>query len=391
MSISKKSQKLNRYQLSGAQKKNGLNTWRYVFNGFENVTGVERKFFIEFSMLNPYLSPSEAVLGFKNRAVVSAEDLQNVLAGSIAAKKFQSESYVVPSYVVVRAGVLGVGAKQFCLYSAAKNVKLNSKQFEISVENCVFSEDKLSGHIDIAPMDLQEHPEYLCDSGIMSWELRYEIRRDFHSGYNGNGFCWFPVGSRTVLAGNVTLDGKVYTVIPKKSAGYFDRRFGKDVPFPWLHISSSNLTSIISGKTLLESSFAVQGIFDDRVSVLLDFEGSTVAFTADKGRRSFETHWDFTQAPASDGADKLHWTVSVHNKKFVIDVDVFCPAPLMFVRNFELPCGGRKTIKMLCGSAGSGEIRLYKRIRRNLELIEHAQISGALCEFGQLESPDDEE
>ena len=50
MAISKKSTKINRYMLSGAQKKSGVNTWRYVFTGVENTTGQERRFFIELSM-----------------------------------------------------------------------------------------------------------------------------------------------------------------------------------------------------------------------------------------------------------------------------------------------------------------------------------------------------
>ena len=114
MNVSKKSSKINRYQLAGSQKKNGLNIWRFVFNGTEKITGRERKFFIELSMLNSGLSPDEAVLGFKARVNISAEDLQNVLAGSVSAKNIQSESYVVPSYIVLRAGVLGPEAKQLC-------------------------------------------------------------------------------------------------------------------------------------------------------------------------------------------------------------------------------------------------------------------------------------
>ena len=92
MAISKKSTKINRYMLSGAQKKSGVNTWRYVFTGVENTTGQERRFFIELSMLNPFLSPSEPVLGYKNRVKIQPEDLQNVLAGTISAQKLETEN-----------------------------------------------------------------------------------------------------------------------------------------------------------------------------------------------------------------------------------------------------------------------------------------------------------
>ena len=77
MGASKKSLAANRYILSGSLKKKGISILRFVFNGIEKGTGVERKFFIELVMLNPWLSPSETVLGFKSRVNVSAEDLQN--------------------------------------------------------------------------------------------------------------------------------------------------------------------------------------------------------------------------------------------------------------------------------------------------------------------------
>ena len=385
MAISKKSTKINRYMLSGAQKKSGVNTWRYVFTGVENTTGQERRFFIELSMLNPFLSPSEPVLGYKNRVKIQPEDLQNVLAGTISAQKLETENIETPSYVVVRAGAYGAGAKQCCLYSAIKNIRNNPKIYEISVETCFFSADRLIGHLDISPEDLQEHPEYLCDSGMINWDLHYEIRRSFDKGYSSKVYSWLATGVRAVFAGSITIDGKVYNVIPKKSFGYIDRNYGKNNSYPWLHLSSSNLTSIITGKTLQESAFAVQGIYNDRVSVIVDFEGNQVAFEANKGLSSYEAHWNFTQAPENDSQEKLHWTISVHNKKYVIDIDVFCIAPLMFVRSFELPEGKRNILKVLSGSTGTGEIRLYKRIHKNLELIEHAEIAGALCEFGQKE------
>ncbi len=55
-------------------------------------------------------------------------------------------------------------------------------------------------------------------------------------------------------------------------------------------------------------------------------------------------------------------------------------------RNIEYPEGGRKLMKLIAGGDGTGEIRLYKCLRKDLELIEHARIGKALCEFGQ---PDD--
>ena len=59
----------------------------------------------------------------------------------------------------------------------------------------------------------------------------------------------------------------------------------------------------------------------------------------------------------------------------------------MFVRDYESPAGGRKVLKLLGGGTGTGEIRLYKQIKKNLELIEHATVTNAVCEFGNIELP----
>ena len=50
-----------------------------------------------------------------------------------------------------------------------------------------------------------------------------------------------------------------------------------------------------------------------------------------------------------------------------------------------MPEGERKTLNVLQGAMGTGEIKLYKRAGLSLEQIEFAKIEHAFCEFGQLE------
>ena len=69
-------------------------------------------------------------------------------------------------------------------------------------------------------------------------------------------------------------------------------------------------------------------------------------------------------------------------------MDVYCPASELFVRMLELPEGGRTVLNLLCGGSGTGEIRLYKKVKKNIEIIEHAHIANALCEFGKREVPE---
>lgn len=388
MSVSKKALRINRRKLETAVKKSGFALRRFIFNGTENTTGLERKFFIELAAVNPMRSPSDAILGFRARAKIAEEDLQNVLAGTSAAYSLESETIVTPSYVVVRAGVLGERAKQICAYFPYNDVKVSSRIFEAEAGACRFSEQKLSGRLECSLSYLNTHPELLCSAGSIMWDLQYELRSDFTDGFKGSSRVWFATGARTVFAGSIFVDGSEYNVSPQKSLGYIDRSWGNSMQDDWLHLSSSNLTSLITGKTLQKSCCVLQGVYGGRVSLLLNFEEERFTFTADSAKRAYSSTWECTQMPADEDDERLHWSVSLENKKYVIDVDVYCPVSQLFVRTLELPEGGRTVLKLLCGGNGTGEIRLYKKVKKNIEIIEHAHIANALCEFGKREVPE---
>lgn len=388
MNLLKKSISIIKPNFSNSSKKNFVDLWRYFFTAQEKGTGVERSFFIELEFLNPGLNPSSVVLGFDSRVQASPEQLQNVLAGTVSAKQFKSENLVVPSYVSVKIGFLGKGAKQLCSYYPLNDVKISSKTFEIEVGKCVFTENRLIGLICQNSSDVQEHPGSFSDTGMISWDLRYEIKNQKDSGYSSKDFNWIPIGNSTVFAGQIVVDGREYSVFPKKSFGFFDRFYGGIVPTDLFHISSSHLTSLISGKLLENSSFSVHGIFKNRLSVLLNYEGMETDFCANASSRSYNSISDCSTTVDSENEDKLHWSLSVHNKKIVIDIDAYSVSNNLFVRTFELPEGFRKVIKQVSGVSFSGEIRIYKKDKKNLELLEHAQFLNALCEFGSLELPE---
>lgn len=375
-------------QLKGSLRKSGIEFLRFVFNGIEKITGLEKTFFIEIAFINPAISPSEPILGFKPRVNVSEEDLQNVLAGTVSAQKIQSESFVVPSYIAARAGIFGENAKQICTYTSIKNISVSPKTFDIQADHFHFSDDSLSGSIECSPAELIAHPEFLCNAGTVSWNVRYEKQRYFPKGYKSKICNWTVPGARTIFAGSFIIDGKEFSLIPKKSFGYTEHFWGKSLPDSWFHLSSSNLTSLISGKLMQNSCFSLQGIFNGRISILADFDGTEIRFTADCSKRKYQSKQDLSQAPDENGKEKLHWSVSANNKQYVIDIDIFCKTEQLFVRSWEIPEGNRNVLKILSGVSSDGEIRLYKKIRGSLELIEHASIATALCEYGQPETPE---
>ena len=371
-----------KFGFTGAKKKLGINNWRFVFNAVNTFSGAEQMFYIEFEMLNAWTSVESVQLGFKPRVNISADDLQYALAGTDSAKSISTEEIVQPSYCAVRIGSFGKEGKQLCSYYPVKQVKFNNKPFEIIVDNKYFNENKIGGFINVPEEEKAAHPELLCDSGYAKWDLSYTIKKDYKNGYKSDLIRWFPFGLQTEFSGTIHFDGTEYAVDPRRCSGYSERFWGKGIPEPYFHLSSANLTSVISGKTLFESSFAVNGIFDERVSFIGKFEDIDIELCADGSKRQFSVVWDCTQNPEEN---LLHWSVSLNSKEWVIDIDVFCKIRELNDRTIELPEGRRKVLNLLEGGAGTGEIKLYKHIGNTLEQIEHATLTKVICEFGHIE------
>ena len=257
-----------RYGFTVKRRKFGINYWRFFFNGINSISGSEQMFFIELEMINPWLYPSEASLSFKPKTTITADDLQYALAGTQSAHSITTEEIKLPSYCAVRIGCIGGRARQLCSYFSVKEMTFHSKPFEIQVGNKFFSENKISGFLNISKEDLAEHPEYLCDNGHATWELTYEIDNEYKQGYKSSDYRWFPYGLKTIFSGKLNFDGADYIIDPRKCCGYTERFWGKTLPEPWFHVSADNLTSDITGKTLFNSAFAIQGSFNEKVKIL---------------------------------------------------------------------------------------------------------------------------
>ncbi len=377
-----------KFGLTGTNKKNGLNVWRFIFNAVDSMTGAENMFYIELEILNPWVSQNEVILGFKTRVNFTQEDLQYALAGTESAKSLTTESIVQPSYCAVRIGKFGKNGKELCSYFPIKDLKINSKPFEVTINNKYFSSEKISGFIDVPEKNIKSHPEYFSDTGYAKWNLTYDFEHDYIDGYKKDDFRWFPFGLRTSYSGTLNFNGIDYEVDPKRCNGYMERFWGKTIVDPYFSISAENLTSVITGKTLMNSSFAVKGIFEDRVSFIGKFEDIDIKLCADGGKRQYNTVWSCVQMPESDNPDEnlLHWSVSLNNKTWVIDIDVFCKIKELVNRLLELPEGSRKILNLLEGGSGTGEIKLYKKIGNTLEQIEHANLVKVVCGFGHSEA-----
>ena len=384
MAGSKISKRFDQYVLHGKLRQEGFERWRYVFSAFNKNSGQEKKFFIEMYMVNPAVSPKTAVLGQKSRLAISESDLQYALAGTQAAAHANDELSVTPSFVLVKAGMFGREGKHINKFLAPSQFSFVKNTETFKAGDCLFGLKSLYGQINLSAQELRMHPEFLCNAGSINWDLKFERVYECAPLYNRKNSFWAPMGQKTLFSGSIHLDGQEYVVLPKTSNGYIDKSWGLSPKSPYFHVSSTKMSSIISGKVLSASSFSLEGEFGGKLCASLQIED--LKFTIENRgifKKDVIIH-DCSQLTDSREGEKIHWTVSIHKGKAVIDIDLYCKGNEMFVRDYELPQGKRRLLKIL-GGMGSGEIRLYKKTGKNLELLEHANVFDALCEFGQTE------
>lgn len=381
MSVSKKAVKNSGCKLKGSLKKCGFDRWRYFFNGINAASGEERLFYIELMAQNPALSYERTVLPQAEEAPkLDAADLQAALAGNIETKPAQGQK-VIPSYACVRAGVFGSRPKQLNRYFPNSEFVAAKRGFDVKAGGCAFSDNELYGVLAITEVEARSFTEWKTAAGRMEWNLKYERDFDAPEVFTKDSKHWLAGGLTARFSGMVTLDGQEYAVSPDHSFGYVDKSWGTALPIPFMHISSSRLTSIFTGKVMKDSGFALEGDYDGRLAALAKFEGEYYGFGPGQNTKKYAAQWSCVRSPLNGGGEELHWSASVNCKKFILDVDVFCPAQEMLVKDYWLPDG--TLLKVLCGGSGSGEIRLYKQVKKSLELIQHAKILGASCEYGE--------
>ncbi len=387
MSARKPANKNILYKLKRTSSRCGFDSWRYYFNGVSPQNGEQVCFFIELLIENPAVAADEIKLFQKHNTRLAPEDLQNALTGSLSQPDSSSQTDSIPSFAAVRVGIFGKKSKQINRFFPASEFKSQKKIFSIQLGGCVFTENELYGSIAFTKEDLREHPEFMSDVGRMEWNLHYETQHEFSECYGNKkeDTHYIPTGVTSKFSGRVLFDGSEYVVSPEMCFGYSDKNWGKSFPVPFFHLNCSQLSSVFTGKIMQDSGFAVQGNYNGKLCVMCIFEKQFYSFGIKKQFKKYEFTSNCIQVPENDGEPELHWTASFHNKKYVLDVDVYCASSGMLVRDYEIPEGKRKVLKILTGGKGSGEIRLYKKQKRSLEILEHANLENVVCEYGQIE------
>ncbi|MEG0978498.1 MAG: tocopherol cyclase family protein [Oscillospiraceae bacterium] len=367
--------------LKGPLATKGYDRWWHSFTAENAETGEQKPFFIEYFVCNPDLAQDEPVLG-------------QWIPSQINNK--------LPSYLMVKAGWWGEDASQIHRFFSLKDVSMTFNfPFSITADDCFCSENEMRGSVYVSEKDASIHPEYMCDSGELVWNLKIEKRIAFNIDYgvgqlfqkfNAFDTFWHAEGMKTVYEGELYLNGTKYLVNPETCYGYADKNWGSDFTNPWIWISSNNLTSRMTGDKLPNSSFAIGG-------------GNLTLFGISHEKNLFGSFWyegkDYefnflkfwtscqTQLVCKETEDEILWHIRQETRQAVMESKIRCYKKNMLLINYENPNGNKNHNRLWSGGNATGIVTLWKRKSGTLYLVDEIIAENVGCEYGEVNDQQD--
>lgn len=365
----------NAFMLHGPLARLGYDWWWHSFTAQDEETGEDKPFFIEFYICNPALAEDEPVLG-------------QTPANQDAGKR--------PSYMMVKAGCWGEDHCQLHRFFSLKKTRIHGKApYEVEAEDCFASDTELRGSVGVTADEAVSHPEWMCDAGSMSWDLKLDKQIAFNVGYGASklfrdieafAMYWHAEGMKTAFSGTVIFNGKTYRVTPERSFGYSDKNWGRDFTSPWVWLSSNNLVSKKTGKKLENSVFDIGGgrpkiyfvPLDRRLLGVFFYEGKEYDFNFSKLHLKVKTEFYFEEQD-----ETVVWHVRQENIHAVMETEVRCRKSDMLFVNYEAPDGSKKHNHLWNGGNGQGTVKLFDKVNGKLTLVDEVEAFNIGCEYGE--------
>lgn len=358
-------------QLFGGQAECGYDWWWHSFTAHHEKTGEEKAFFVEYFLCNPSSGGDMPVFG---------QLPENKKNG------------VKPSYLMVKAGTWGEDAAQLHRFWGWNNIEVSfDEPFTVRADECYCTETKMQGEVRVSEEEAEAHPEWMCQSGAMSWNLEIDKKSAFNVGYGASALFrklqlfemfWHAQGMKTAYTGEVLWNGERYIVSPANCYGYADKNWGKDFTSPWVWLSSNNLTSKMTGKKLKDSVFDIGGGCPKIGPVALKrkllsaywYEGKCYEF-------NFSKFWTFTRTSFScqETDREIIWHVEQKTWLNRMVTDVTCEKKDMLLVNYEAPTGEKRHNRLWNGGNGKGTVKLYHCGR----LVDEVFAENIGCEYGE--------
>lgn len=376
----------NTCQLFGGQANLGYDWWWHSFTARDAETGEEKPFFFEFFLCNPELAAESPVFG--------QEADPSGLPGAIRPSGRR------PSYLMVKAGTWGKDATQLHKFLPWGEIEVDfgcpfSVKAPVS-DSPVFELDETHsrGRICISAEEAAAHPEWMCGSGDLEWDLQIEKVTAFNVGYGASRpmrwlqafeMFWHAEGMKSRYSGTVRWNGRLYNVSPETSYGYADKNWGKGFTSPWVWLSSNNLTSEISGRKLEDSVFDIGGgrpkvwfvALSRKLLSAFWYEGRGYEFNFSKFWTCCRTKFDCRETE-----DQIIWHVDQRTWRHRMVTDITCQKADMLLVNYESPDGCKRHNRLWNGGNGVGTVELYTDGR----LVDRIHAANVGCEYGEYDN-----
>lgn len=358
-------------QLFGAQAGLGYDWWWHSFTGYEENTGEEKSFFVEFFAINPASGMNEPVFG----------QMPNKI-----------ENGTMPSYIMVKAGCWGEDACQIHRFFGWKECKINKTvPFKLLAGDCYVTENKIRGKVSASKEDVDSHPEWMCDAGEMEFNLKIFKQIAYNVGYGASRLFrrlqifemfWHAEGMKTEYDGYVVYNGRKYIVSPKTCFGYSDKNWGKDFTSPWVWLSSNDLISMHTGKRLNNSVFDIGGGCPKIGRIALKRKLLSAILYEGKGYEfNFSKFWTFcrTEFECKETESQIIWHVDQRTILSRMITDITCEKKDMLLINYEAPNGKKRHNRLWNGGNGRGTVKLYHKGI----LVDEIKAEHVGCEYGE--------
>lgn len=367
--------KKNSYMLRGSIAKHGFERWFHSFIGVNSRTGEQRTFFIEYRIVNPALSAEQPI---------------------IAQHPYFKKRGMKPSYVLVNAGVLptadGKDGIQLNAFYSVNEIKTAANPFVIQTPDSFYSENSLSGYIDISIAEAS-NPFLMTDAGYMEWELEVHKAVSCDMGFITSAPAtalgmlssfWHAEGIRSFYNGNIVLNGAEYTVTPDTCFGYADKHWGRTFDSPLLLLTTAHLSSDRSDRTFRHSALAVNGCFPRflfiplkrRLMIQLTYMGEDFEYNFAKISCMSKCRWR-----TKETNKRYIWHIKAQNKNSVIKISLNCTKSRIMELLYETPDGELTDKPLLCGAGGTGSVEIYRKEGRALELLDTLRAEDVLCMY----------
>lgn len=367
----------DRFMLTGGLAHKGYDWWWHSFTARHATTGEEKAFFIEFFVTNPALGGPEPLFGMAPDGTRDGRQ---------------------PSYLMVKCGTWGKGAKQLHRFFGWDDVEMGDVPYWVAADDCVASETDLVGRVCVSPEDAAAHPEWMSDAGEIAFDLHLDKRMTYNVGYGASEpvrkteafqMFWHAEGIQCAYEGEVFLDGERYVVNPATCFGYADKNWGSDFTTPWVWLSSCDLTSRISGERLDDSALEIGGgrpkvgplVLDRKLLGELVYKGKAFEF-------NFSKLWTGSRTQFSCHETDAHIVWHVEQKTFGarLVTDITCPKDEMLLIRYEAPNGQARHTRLWNGGTGVGRVCLYVRDGLGWQLVDDIDIAHVGCEYGEYDA-----